>query len=203
MASKSHSNFWKWRQLHKPKYKIINKTKHLAEFYGTMLGDGCIEKFQRTDKMTISFNRKEVGHIKHIKKIITKLFGKQPTTRKRKDARCNDLYLYQKFISKRLHFPYGYKLDHTLRIPKWIKQKKLYLKHCFKGLFETDGDWTIDKKYGTNVIKFSNRSDSLLDDIAHELCKLGFHPQRRKIDTRLARQAEVYKFVKWIQFRKY
>lgn len=203
LAKKKKSNFWKWQKENKLKYNKLKQSKVLAELYGTMLGDGCIEKFERTDKMTISFNRKEQEHIKHISEIIFLVFNKNPTTRVRKDSQCDDLYLYQNKLAKRLEFPYGKKLNHKLEIPKWIKGSTLYLKHCLKGLFETDGDWFIDKKYKTNVIKFTNYSDSLLNDLYEVLIGLGYHPQLRKHDVRLARQKEVYKFVKWIKFKKY
>lgn len=203
LASRKRSNFWEWQQQNKLKYSKLKHSRILAEFYGTMLGDGCMEKFPRTDKITISFNRKEQDHLKHILRIITLLFDKKPNIRVRKTSQCDDLYLYQKNLASRLKFPYGRKLNHELRVPLWIKNNVQYLKHCLKGLFETDGDWCIDNKYKTNVIKFTNCSVSLLADLNEILISLGYHPQLRKYDVRLARQKEVYEFVKWIKFRKY
>ena len=203
LKGKEKSNFWCWQQKNKVEYKKLKHSEDLAEFFGTMLGDGCIEKLERTEKITVSFNRKEQDHLKHVFEIIFRLFNKNPSIRIRKNSQCDDLYIYQKKLSKRLKFPCGRKLDHELKIPKWIKSNKQYLKKCLKGLFETDGDWFIDKKYNTNVIKFTNHSDSLLDDINISLINLGYHPQRRKYDVRLARREEVYKFVDWISFRKY
>ncbi len=203
LSTKKRSNFWQWQQENKVKYSKLKHSAALAEFYGTMLGDGCMEKFPRTDKITISFNRKEQDHLEHVFKIISQLFGKKPKIRTRKNSQCDDLYFYQKNLSGRLKFPYGNKLNNDLVIPKWIKNKNLYLKHCLKGLFETDGDWFIDKKYNTNVIKFTNHSTTLLEDLYSALIDLGYHPQLRKYDTRLARRAEVRKFAEWIRFRKY
>lgn len=203
LANKKKSNFWKWQKENKPKYSKLVYSEILAEFYGTMLGDGCIEKLARTEKITISFNRKEQEHLQHIAKIIILLFDKKPSIRIRKTSQCDDLYLYQKELANRLKFPYGIKMNHKLEIPRWIKNNQLYLKHCLKGLFETDGDWFIDKKYQTNVIKFTNHSNSLLKDLHKVLISLNYHPQLRKYDVRLARKEEVYKFVEWIQFRKY
>lgn len=162
-----------------------------------------MERLARTDKITISFNRKEQEHLQHISKIITLLFKKTPNIRIRKTSQCDDLYLYQKELANRLKFPYGKKLNHKLEIPEWIKKDPSYLRHCLKGLFETDGNWFIDKKYKTNVIKFTNHSNSLLDDLYETLMNMDYHPQRQRYDVRLARQKEVYKFVEWIQFRKY
>ena len=203
LAGKEMSNFCRWQEENKVKYSELIYSKELAEFYGTVLGDGCMEKFQRTDKITISFNRKEQDHLQYIFRIIFSLFNKEPKIRVRKDSECDDIYLYQKNISSRLEFPYGNKLCNNLVIPQWIKNNKLYLKHCLKGLFETDGDWFIDKKYNTNVIKFTNHSTSLLNDLYSVLINLDYHPQLRESDVRLARRKEVYEFVEWIQFRKY
>lgn len=112
-----------------------------------MLGDGCMEKFPRTDKITISFNRKGQEHLQHVSNMIYLLFSKKPSIRIRKVGKCDDLYLYQKNISQRFGFPYGSKIRNYLSIPQWIKDDKLYLQRCLKGLFETDGDWFVDKKY--------------------------------------------------------
>lgn len=203
LAGKKRSNFWQWQQSHKLKYSKLRPSSTLAEFYGTMLGDGCLEKFPRTDKLTISFNRKEQAHLQHVAKMMTRLFRKAPSVRVRKNSLCDDLYLYQKYLASRLDFPYGTKLLHRLAVPQWMRQNQLYLKHCLKGLFETDGNWSIDKKHKTNVIKFTNHSDSLLDDLHEILINIGYHPQRRQYDVRLARNKEVYRFADWIKFRKY
>ena len=203
LAGKKKSNFWKWQDKNKITYSNLVHSKELAEFYGTILGDGCVEKFPRTDKITISFNRKEQDHLLHVFKIICELFDKEPKIRSRKTSNCDDLYFYQKNLSSRLEFPYGRKLDNDLIIPEWIKRSVLYSRHCLKGLFETDGDWFIDNKYDTNVIKFTNMSSTLLNDLYSVLINLGYHPQLRKTDVRLARRNEVYNFVEWIQFRKY
>ena len=191
LANKKRSNFWKWGKENKIEYKRLRPSKLLAEFYGTMLGDGCLERFARTDKITISFNRKEQDHLQHILRIIFQLFKKRPSIRVRKKEQCDDLYLYQKKLSSRLKFPYSKKLNNELVIPQWVKDNTLYLKHCLKGLFETDGDWFIDKKYNTNVIEFTNHSTSLLNDLHKILIKLDYHPQLREYDVRLARRKEV------------
>lgn len=203
LKNKKKSNFYEWQQKNKPIYKKLEYSTDLAEFYGTMLGDGCMERFSRTDKITISFNRKEQDHLQHVSRIIFRLFAKEAKIRVRKNSNCDDLYIYQKYLSERLNFGYGKKLNRKLEIPDWIKSNDEFLKHCLKGLFETDGDWYVDKKYNTNVIKFTNCSKSLLNDLYLVLVELGYHPQLREYDVRLARRKEVYKFVDWIKFRKY
>jgi hypothetical protein len=203
MAAKPRSNFWRWQIAHRPQYAALRHGEDLAEFYGTMLGDGCIERFARTEKLMISFNRKEREHIEHVRRMIWRLFRKEPKLRVRNDQQCDDLYLYQKHIAQRLVFPIGEKLRHRLHIPLWIQRRQTFLRRCLKGLFETDGDWTTAPENYTSVIKFTNRSQSLLDDVFACLQRLGYHPQRRQYDVRLARHAEVERFANWIAFRRY
>lgn len=202
-ARSKNNNFQSWYPKRKIFYAEIRRSAALAELYGTILGDGCIEKLARTEKLVTSFNSNEKDHIRHVAKMIERIIRKKPTTKKRSLYNCTDVYLYQKRLSERLEFPTGRKLNHALKIPEWIKNNKNYLTKCLKGLFETDGDWVIDKKYGTNVIKLTNMSQSLLKDVWQCLKQLGFSPKLQAKNTRLARSKEVYRFVKMIKFRQY
>ncbi len=202
-ARRQKNNFSRWYEEHPVYYAKLEHSRNLAELYGTMLGDGCLEKFARTEKLTVAFNSNKTEHIAHVVILLEKLFRKKPTVSKMKIANCIKVTLYQKNISRRLRFPTGIKSNHALTIPNWIKAKKKYLVVCLKGLFETDGDWVIDKKYGTNVIKFTNIIDSLLDDIRACLVKLGFPANRGKKRVTISRNGEVERFVKLIKFRQY
>lgn len=203
MKKRRLDNFRKWRNLNQIYYAPLRKSGGLAEFYGTMLGDGCIEGFPRTEKLSISFNSKETDHISCIRKLIFQLFGKKPSIRRHKGKHCIALTLYQKNISSRLKFPIGIKRLHPIGIPLWIRKNRGFLVKCLKGLFETDGDWVVDKKHGTNVIKFTNVSQSLLKDVHTALVQLGFtaHIGRKRVT--ISRKLEVRKFVKMIKFRQY
>ncbi len=202
-ARKKTNNFLVWQKAHPVKYAPLKKSEDLAEFYGTMLGDGCIEKFPRTEKLSIALNSKETEHIPYIVNLTEKLFKKKPFIRRIKNVNCVYVGIYQNNISKRLDFPWGEKQKHQLIIPPWIKNNRRYLIPCLKGLFETDGDWVIDKKYGTNVIKFTNVIDSLLDDIYKSLINLGFYAHRGKKRVTISKTKEVEKFVNLIKFRQY
>jgi intein/homing endonuclease len=203
LAAKPRSNFYEYQKRNKVSYPPLEHSSKLAELYGTVLGDGYIEQFPRTERLIISFNSKEKDHIEHIKGIVQDIFFKTPVKRHRKRAQCTDIYIYQNSISSRLKFPTGKKSKHELHIPIWIKNNRKYLLSCLKGLFESDGNWTIDKGNYTNVISFRNNQQHLLDDVYESLTTLGFHPQRRKLDVRLARKAEVHRFAGMIGFRKY
>lgn len=202
-ARKKTNNFLEWRRANPIKYAPLTKSVGLAELYGTVLGDGCLERFPRTEKLSIAFNSKEGRHIIYIAKLIERLFKKRPFIRKIENAHCVYVGIYQKNISKRLKLPLGKKYNHSLRIPLWIKNNKLYLIRCLKGLFETDGDWVVDRTYGTSVIKFTNIIESLLDDVYKCLIDLGFHANRGKRRVTISRAEEVKRFVNLIKFRQY
>lgn len=202
-ARRRKNNFANWQRNHQVHYAVLHKNTDLAELYGTLLGDGCIEKFPRTEKLSISFNSKETKHIQHVQKIIKRLFRKEPSIRMFKKSNCIQLILYQKNISKRLNFPTGQKSLHPVGIPFWIRRNRDFLIKCLKGLFETDGDWVVDKKYGTNVIKFTNIIPKLLNDTYESLLKLGFTAHLGNRRVTISRRQEVEKFVKMIKFRQY
>lgn len=202
LTAQPRSNFFLWQIQHRLSYPRLRKNNNLAEFYGLLLGDGCIEKVSRTEKISISCHSKEVKRVARIQKMMTSIFGKRASLRHRRESHCADVYLYQNHLSRRLDFPTGKKLLHKLRIPPWISQCHSHTLRCLKGLFETDGNLSIDRKNHTEVIKFTNWSQTLLDDVYQMLHKMRFHPQRRATDVRLARKKEVRQFVKLIEFSK-
>lgn len=197
------NNFSNWYAENPVYYAKLEHSPDLAELYGTMLGDGCLEKFPRTEKLDIAFNSKEVEHIQHTIQLLERIFKKTPAIRKDKNANCVHVSFYQKNISKRLHFPLGKKSRHDLRIPLWIKAEKKYLISCLKGLFETDGAWVIDSKYNTNCMTYTSIHQNLLIDIQKALISLKFYARLTTKRVTLNRRAETTAFAKLISFRQY
>ncbi|OGM93250.1 hypothetical protein A2333_01335 [Candidatus Wolfebacteria bacterium RIFOXYB2_FULL_49_7] len=199
------NNFSQWYKKRRATihYVKMRPSADYAELYGAILGDGCIERYARTERLIISFNSAEVDHIAHIKKLMEKIFKKEAKTRHRKHSKCTDVYIYQKYISERIDFATGIKCNHPLLIPEWIKNKKTYTVRCMKGLFEADGSWVIDKKYNTNVISLKSASPTLLNDVYTILIGFGFHAKLHSRDVRLAQRKEVEIFAKLIKFRQY
>jgi intein/homing endonuclease len=200
-ARREKNNFAGWQKKHPVYYAQIPHNGDFAELYGTLLGDGCIEKFPRTEKLDISFNAKEVAHIEHIKKIIIQLFKKEPSTIRK--INCIHLTLYQRDLSERLAFPSGEKKKHDLRIPGWVTADKKLLIRCLKGLFESDGSWVIDPRYNTNCMDYTSIHQNLLRDIQRALRSLGFFANLTKRRVILSRRAETAAFAKLIKFRQY
>lgn len=200
-ARRAKNNFSNWHKANPINYDPLRHSADLAELYGTMLGDGCLEKFPRTEKLDISFNVKESDHIEHIRKLLINIFKKEPS--QRRILNCVHLTIYQKNISSRLQFPCGEKRKYDIRILDWIMENKKYLIPCLKGLFETDGSWVIDSKYNTNCMDYTSVHENLLKDIQGAMRSLGFYANLTKKRVILSRRAETAAFAKLIKFRQY
>jgi hypothetical protein len=80
---KKIDNFASWRKKMiqqgwiKIKFPPFQKSGDLAELFGVVLGDGHIEKFPRTESLTISCNSNNRGFVNRYSKLITRLFDKK------------------------------------------------------------------------------------------------------------------------------
>lgn len=203
LAAKKKWNFSEW-QAKQPKIDYsIDKSGDWAELVGITLGDGNIFRFPRTERLVIACNSKDGKYVRHIANLVKKIFKKKPQIKKCKSTNCIHIKLYQCHLSKRLQMPPGDKINNNVAIPKGICRDKNLLTRCLKGLFETDGSFTIDKKNYTRVIEFKNMSRFLLKGVYLGLKGLNYNPQFGKNYVRLARKNEVYDFADLIQFRRY
>ena len=85
MAAKSVSNFANWQKLRKKSLNYrIKKSKNSAELIGIILGDGCIERYPRTERLWVTCNVNSNKYIQHIVNIIEGIFHKRPSLRKKK-----------------------------------------------------------------------------------------------------------------------
>lgn len=204
MANKETYNFESWlEERRKAAEHPLERSGDLAELIGIILGDGCLERFPRTERLYVSCNSEAAQFIQHVSKLMESVFHKRPHLRKRRDANCVDINLYQQNISFRLQLPTGNKVANNVAIPAWIKEEPSYLVRCLKGLFETDGCFSEDKANYTCVIEFKSCCQQLLKDTYDALVTLGYHPQGGKDYVRLARKAEVFHFKDLIKFRQW
>lgn len=184
-------------------YKELSRNDNLAELIGIILGDGNLNKHPRTENLRITCNSKDEGYIKHIGDLITRVFNKSPSIRKRKDENAVSVDLYQCKISARLNLPCGNKIRNNIGIPRWIISNKNCMFKCLKGLFETDGCFHEDAENHTRSIEFKNNCTRLRKDAYNILLKLSFNPQLGYNYVRLAKRNEVYRFKELIDFRNY
>jgi hypothetical protein len=114
-------------------------SKEFAEFYGIMLGDGCI--YSNLNGFCITGHKilEKEYYEKYLKKLIKNLFSTYPkfsVSKKTNGIRC---YLYSKQISSflvNLGFSRGKKKG--LIIPHFFKDREL-IAYCLRGFFDTDG----------------------------------------------------------------
>lgn len=207
--SKHIDNFAIWRKnarirgLIPDSYPDLERNIDLAFLFGLVLGDGNLYKFPRTECLRIILGTDKPLLWQYARDIVRKVFAKEPSVKKRSNAECVDVKIYQKNLSKRLGIPLGARGKLLIKLSKWIWNDKRALIACLKGLFEAEGSFSIHLPTSTYNLSFSNRNVSLLNEVEKALIILGFHPERRYNAVRLRKKAEAFDFVELIQFRKY
>lgn len=164
----SHSN----RKVGLPKLN----SKKFAEFYGIMLGDGCI--YSNLSGICIS------GHSildkdyleNYVNNLILDLFKIKPKfyySKKQKALRC---ILYSKKVVlflKKIGFPIGKKLTQKVKIPQLFFNSKLLIKNCIKGMTDTDGSVYPHRKKSI-IIDITINNNYLLNSYLKAFKRIGF-----------------------------
>ncbi len=206
---KKINNFAKWREkMIKDGFIVVDrppfqKSAELAELIGVILGDGYIGKFPRTEILAIFSNSNNPGFVNRYATLVEDIFNKRPRLLKQKDSNCIKISIYQKDISKRLGISSGARKEQKIRIPSWILKDKRYLIRYLRGLYEAEGSFAVHKSTYTYKFIFTNRNESLLDNVYNGLKILGFHPHRSKYKIQISKKKEVYKIKDLLEFRKY
>jgi hypothetical protein len=205
---KKIDNFSEWRKEMKKLGKIksnylsFERNGDLAELIGAILGDGNIFKFPRTEALTIASNAKNVGFVRRYSLLVEKVFSKKPTLNKPYDG-CVKIRLYEKNISQRLNIPMGSRKNRKIGVPSWISKNREYLIRYLRGLYEAEGSFCVHRPTYTYKFLFSNKNESLLNNVYRSLKKLGFHPHASKYQIQVSRKEEVYGVKDLIKFRQY
>ncbi len=209
MRRKKIDNFASWRQrtkkegLFKNSYPAFRKDGDLAELIGVILGGGYIGAFPRSEVLRIVSNTNNSGFVKRYSSLVNKMFKKMPSISKRRYSNCVNITIYEKYISKRLGIPQGSRKNSKLFAPKWILRNKIYLIRYLRGLYEAEGCFCIHKPTYTYKFIFTNRNESLLENVYLGLRKLGFTPHKSEYKIQLSKREEVYKCKELLRFRKY
>jgi hypothetical protein len=208
MRLKKLDNFKKWRDKMKKLGKIrsnypeLKKDGDLAELVGVILGDGNISVFPRTEAMTIASNAKNKGFIRRYAHLTEKVFSQKPTINKPANG-CVRIRIYQKYISKRINIPSGARKDKNIKIPGWILKNKSFLIRYLRGLYEAEGSFCIHKPTSTYKFLFSNRNESMLNNVYRSLVILGFYPNKSGYKVQVSRKEEVFRIKDLVKFRQY
>ncbi len=206
---KKIDNFAKWREEARKKgiipsaYTPFSRNERLAFLVGLILGDGHIDKFSRTEKLTISLGTDKPDLIDFVLSIVEVIFSKKPSVNRPTYSNVARISIYQKYISKRLRVPSGDRRQNHTKIPGWIQRNKKYLLAYLRGLYEAEASLSIHLPTYTYNFSFHNTNSSLLDIVKTSLIQFGFHPEIRPKEIRLRRKNEVKYFSKLINFRDY
>lgn len=209
MKARKIDNFRAWRLKMmaqgkiRSKYPPFKKSGDLAEYIGVVLGDGHIEKFPRTERITIVGDVAKPAYIERYAKLTELLFEKKPTIAKEKNVNALRLGLYQKHISRRLGIPTGNRKNLDYHLPKWIENNNEYITRFLRGLFEAEGSLCIHLPTCTYNFAFSNTNKHLLGIVEFLLRKLEFHPEVRNNAIRIRKKVEVERLKNLISFRQY
>ena len=175
------------RSFKKQKIVKINLpiNKYICEFYGILMGDGCIskyqdyEKFNRCDMVVTGDKRFEMDYYKYIQNLLKARFNINSYIYQYQSNNSLRLTIRNKPFSNyliKLGFPVGKKYI-DLTIPK-----KLYdlpwnkLKFLIRGMFDTDGTIFAKKNEGYRYpyIGISTKSDRLRSQLISLLRKRGY-----------------------------
>ena len=117
----------------------IKKSMGLAELIGIILGDGSVSKYQ----VTITLNKNDdKEYLNEVEKLIINNLGVRPKRYKREKYNTENIVISNKNFIEYLEdigIRQGSKKRNNIHIPDWIKHENKYLKHCMRGIFDTDG----------------------------------------------------------------
>ncbi len=191
----------KKKEINLPKF-----SKELAEFTGIMLGDGGIAKYQ----IVITLNKIDDSlYADYVKNLIKKLFKVTASRIIVKNVKALNIIVSRidlvVFCNKTLGLPIGDKIKQGLDIPQWILANDTFLKHCVRGLVDTDGSvfWEKHKsneKYSYPRLNFTSASPLLIQSFFNTLVKFGFNPKLRRNGraVQIEKKEEICKYWKII-----
>jgi transcriptional regulator with XRE-family HTH domain len=182
LTTKIKKPFWGQRLKNgRPKFKRVllpdKNDMRFAEFYGIMLGDGCI--FTNMKGLSISGDKildKDFLFV-YIKNLINYLFSVNPSYNISKMNRSVTCVLYSKKITKYLvglGFPKGKKCLNDLKIPRFILDNDNKLRYCIRGIMDTDGS-LCPHPHSKIMIHLSITNNSLRKSVFEGLKRLGIN----------------------------
>lgn len=189
-------NQWKkwWKRSKKIRNAILMPKKvayprfslPLAEFFGIMIGDGSISKYQTT--ITLN-NETDKKYANFVCKLIYNLFHVYPRLYKVKNSKANNIVVSRINLVNYLvnnGLVLGHKINQKISIPEWIMRKKDYKIFCLRGLIDTDGSIIHEiHKIKNNTYKyprlnFTSASKNLIEQVFGIFSELKFTPKIRR-----------------------
>jgi len=162
------------------------KTKEFCEFYGALMGDGCLTKFyeskiiKRRDIIISGDKRYEEEYYRYLQNILKNNWGINSYLYKYKKINTIKLTIRDRPFFRFLRhtgFPLGRKYE-TLSIPKEFTQLPWKIKKfLIRGLFDTDGTIFAKKNEGYRYpyLGLASKSKPLLNQV-HKILRENSYP---------------------------
>lgn len=170
--------------------RIPRRSPGAAEFLGIMLGDGHLTHFQ----VFVTLGTKEKKYAQYVSALIERVFGVRSRTLVRQ-KKYRDVYFGSVKATSWL-FEQGLvsnKVKSQVGAPRWVFDKKSYLRAFLRGFFDTDGS-VYKLKFGVQI-SLTNRSLPLLVDLRKMLKMLGYKPSEiSAFRVYLTRRKDIRKF---------
>ena len=186
MRKKSLSDFRGKVEIKKPFWgQGINKgkkvtipnvnTEKFAEFYGIMLGDGCIFSDMKGIAITGDKILEKDYYERYLFNLIKDLFDSKPKVFYEKDNRGVRIIFYSRKVCNFLSnvgFPVGLKYNKNMAFPSFILENRSSAAACIRGIMDTDG--SLAGHPNTKImIHLSITSPSLRKSVIDGLKELG------------------------------
>ncbi len=188
----------------------IKINKRFLEFYGALMGDGCLSIINRSDGYK-SYGIFFTGHKildrkyhEYLVNIAKNEFNLDFKIKERKDINAIDTKIRNKDLLTKLAnigFPIGKKLG-KLNIPKkFYKMGWENVKFVIRGLFDTDGCFSArkDEKYRYPIIAISNNDPKFIEELYQLLKNKGYPVWKSKYKKKLEiRLRGIKNTIKWM-----
>lgn len=181
--------------IYKKEIIISIDNNKLLEFYGILMGDGCLSKFLNDGylkkSITISGNsKKDLEYFQnYLIPLIKDLFKIETKIKFRKHVNCIDIYfLNQDFFDYLADFGFPVGKKGQISIPESINYlPKEKLNHLIRGIFDTDGCISArkDEGYKYPQIVISSSSEPLKLQLKDLLVNQGFPVYLHNFDLRI------------------
>ena len=191
------------------------KDQRLSEIIGAILGDGNITFYKIGKKVGVyhvkiagDYKKDKEYHLNHLKNLMEEIFNLNVKEIVNPNHNERFLAVYSKKLVEflvKIGLLAGDKIKNQVTIPGWVFNNQIYLRHCVRGLIDTDGSVFRMSQRDSNLIRisFTNHNHTLLKDTRNAFIKLGFNPSKIINDRQffISKQEEIRKYVKEIGFK--
>ena|SRR3989338_8750615 len=146
-----------------------NRSDELAEFFGIMLGDGCLTHYQ----VSVTLGSKEIAYAKYVQGLLQRIFGGQP--RIAVLSRGHTVVYLGSTLATGWLMREGLvrnKVKSQVDVPQWIYKSESYMESFLRGFFDTDGS-IYKLRFGVQI-SFTNHSLPILHSLHRMLKALGY-----------------------------